>query len=151
MTRLGGWAVVVALVAFSLVLAARPVTTASGPDRAAAIAATLRCPVCQGLSVKDSDSSTARDLRADIRRRVDAGQSDAEIRSAYVARYGEWILLRPRREGFGAVVWIVPPIAAAAASAGLVVALSRWRRLDRPPTEEDRQLIDRARAAFRSP
>lgn len=150
MSRVGSWAAVVALVMFSLVLAARPGVPASPDDRAAAIAATLRCPVCQGLSVEDSDSQTARDLRADITRRVQAGQSDAEIRRAYVARYGEWILLRPRSEGFGAVVWAVPAVAAAGASAVLVVALQRWRRRGRPATEDDRQLIRRARAATRS-
>lgn len=149
MTRLGGWAGVAALVVFSLVLAGRPAGPSTVGERADAIAATLRCPVCQGLSVKDSDSPTARDLRADIRRRVEAGQSASQVRSAYVARYGEWILLRPDRDGFGAVVWLVPPLAGAAAAAGLVVALHGWRRRGRPATDEDRQLVERARAAAR--
>ena len=147
MTRLGAWAVVATLVVFSLVLATRSGAPTTVGERADAIAATLRCPVCQGLSVKDSDSPTARDLRADIRRRLEAGQSASQIRAAYVARYGEWILLRPHRDGFAAVVWLAPPLVGAGAAGGLVVALGRWRRRGRPATDADRRLVERARAA----
>ena len=110
-----------------------------------AIAADLRCPVCQGLSVADSDSETARTIRTDIARRVSEGQSASEIREAYVARYGEWVLLRPERSGLAGLVWLVPPFAAAAGTAGLIAALWRWRHQRRfKPSVADLDLVSRA-------
>jgi cytochrome c-type biogenesis protein CcmH/NrfF len=141
------WAGVLALVAVALLVGTRPEGSSNPDGRAAAIAASLRCPVCQGLSVADSDSETARSIRSDIDRRIAGGQSDAEIRQAYVDRYGEWILLRPRGRGLGAVVWLLPVVAVAAAAAGLVVAGRRWRRRwRRSATDEDRRLVIRALA-----
>ena len=70
------------------------------------LAAGLRCPVCQGLSVADSPSPTARAISDDIRRRVDAGESDGAIRQAYVERYGEWVLYN--RPGAGSGRWCGP-------------------------------------------
>ena len=59
----------------------------------------IKCPECQGLSVADSQAPTSRAIRADIKRRIAAGQSDAEIRQAYVDHYGETILLAPQDSG----------------------------------------------------
>ena len=59
----------------------------------------FKCPECQGLSVADSQAPTSRAIRADIKRRITAGQSDAEIRQAYVDTYGESILLARRTRG----------------------------------------------------
>lgn len=152
MTRLVVWAGLAAAVAASLALGLQTDGTGATPaTRADRIAAGLRCPVCQGLSVKDSDSPTARDMRADIRRRVDDGQSPDEVRQAYVERYGEWILLRPGTTGFDALVWVVP---AAVIGGGAVVlggVFWRWRREGsaRRPTDEDRRLV--AAAASRRP
>lgn len=145
-TRVLSWAGVLAVVVLALAVGARPsgnpVTPAARAER---IAAELRCPVCQGLSVADSDSPTARDIRADILRRLDAGQSDAEVRQAYVERYGVWILLRPPAEGFGALVWVVPGMAAVLGGGGLVLALRRWYRLRTPePDPDDRHRVEQA-------
>jgi cytochrome c-type biogenesis protein CcmH len=115
--------------------------------RARAIAAELRCPVCQGLSVADSPSPTAKSIYDDVRRRVDAGESDAAIRSFYVGRYGEWILLRPETSGVGALVWILPVTALLLGAGGLALAFRRWRRQPaRPVTDEDRALVEAALA-----
>lgn len=143
MRRLLTWAAIAAVIAAALALGTGPQSGAGTDGTADSIAAGLRCPVCQGLSVKDSDSSTARDIRADIRRRVDAGQTPAAIRRAYVDRYGEWILLRPPSSGFGAVVWVVPPAVIAAAAVVLGTAFWRWRARAhvRPPTERERELV----------
>lgn len=141
--------VLVGLVAAALVLAARPTRPLSSPSaRAARIAADLRCPVCQGLSVADSPSSTAADIRADIRRRIGEGQSDTEIRQAYVDRYGDWILLRPRGSGVAAAVWALPVLAVVAAGAWLALALRRWSgRPALEPSAEDRALVAGLRAS----
>lgn len=149
MRRLLAWAGVAAVIAAALTIGLVPDGAGGAPaGRADRIAAGLRCPVCQGLSVKDSDSATSRDIRADIRGRIDRGQSDEEIRRAYVERFGEWILLRPGTTGFDALVWAVP----AAVLAGGAVALGglfwRWRQrsITRPPTDDERRLVTAARA-----
>lgn len=151
MRRIAFWAGLAAVVAFTLVASARPQGPTTGADRAAAIAAELRCPVCQGLSVADSTSETARNIRADIAQRVSEGQSAAQVRQAYVARYGEWILLRPERRGVTGMVWAIPPLAAAAGSAALVLALWRWRHQRRfAPSRADVDLVAEALDARRS-
>src|SRR3989442_6589241 len=63
----------------------------------------------------------------DIRRRVDAGESDAEIRQAYVDRYSEQILLKPRGSGFGALVWALPVVVLVLGGGGLAIRFRRWR------------------------
>jgi cytochrome c-type biogenesis protein CcmH len=144
--RLVSWAGVFVLVIGALVVGARPEAQPASPAaRTDQIAAELRCPVCQGLSVLASDSSTARSIRQDIARRIGAGQSDAEIRQAYVDRYGDWILLRPRGRGFGTLVWALPVGAALAGVGGLGFALWRWRRrLAGRATPDDRLVVERA-------
>jgi cytochrome c-type biogenesis protein CcmH len=120
-------------------------------DRAHDLAAELRCPVCEALSIADSPSTTARAIRADLRRRIVAGQSDEEIRQAYVDRYGESILLEPEGSGLGILVWGLPVAAVVLGAGGLALALRRWRREPRlHATEADEQLVSRARRAERA-
>jgi cytochrome c-type biogenesis protein CcmH len=127
--RRASWTGVAVLVVLSLLMANRPAgETRSLGARADAIASELRCPVCQGLSVKDSDSPTARSIRDDIRARLAAGASAAEVRQAYVDRFGQWVLLRPPADGLGALVWALPAMALVAGAGGLTLALRRWRR-----------------------
>lgn len=150
MRRVLGWAIVAALVTASLAMALVPSTDTSAGTRAEQIVAELRCPVCQGLSVKDSDSPTARNIRDDIVRRLADGESSGDIRQAYVDRYGEWILLRPRAAGFQTLVWVIPAAAAAAASVMLGAAFLRWRRhgRHRVPADDDRELVAAALADY---
>ena len=101
--------------------------TPSDAERAAAIARSLRCPQCAGESVAESNVSVAREIRADIARRVDAGQGEDDIRAAYAALYGESILLTPPSSGFGSLVWILPAVVGLTAAAGLGFAFRRWR------------------------
>jgi cytochrome c-type biogenesis protein CcmH len=98
------------------------------------VAAQLRCVVCQNLSVADSPSEMAAQMRAIVRERLEAGETPAEVREYFVARYGEWILLAPRRAGFNLLVWGFP-IAAIVVGLVLVGLLLRgWmrRRHDAP-------------------
>lgn len=150
MRRLLTWAGVAAVIAAALAIGLRPSDDAGSPAaRVDSIAAALRCPVCQGLSVKDSDSPTARDIRTDIRRRVDDGETAAEIRQAYVDRYGDWILLRPKTSGFEALVWAVPAAALGAGAVALGGLFWQWRRrgIARPPTDDDRELVAAAQSS----
>jgi cytochrome c-type biogenesis protein CcmH len=68
----------------------------------------LRCAVCQGLSVADSPSSMARAQLDKVRELVSEGKTDQEVRDYFVARYGEWVLLQPKAEGFNLFVWLGP-------------------------------------------
>jgi cytochrome c-type biogenesis protein CcmH len=113
--------------------------------RARHVASQLRCPVCEGLSVADSPSPTARAIYDDIHRRVKAGESDEEIRRAFVDRYGESILLRPTSTGIAALVWALPVAVLVLGGAGLGFAFWRWRREPRlAATEADRALVGEA-------
>jgi cytochrome c-type biogenesis protein CcmH len=118
-------------------------------DRVRHVASTLRCPVCQDLSVADSPSLVARQIRAAIARRLRVGQSDQEIRDFFVARFGPSILLTPQGEGIDLMAWIAPALLFAAGLALLGGALRRWSRPHPAGPEEhvvtvsDRAMLER--------
>ena len=119
------WLIVAAVlaVAVAVALSARPhpVTDADRVDR---IAAELRCPVCQGLSVEDSPSDTARSMKALVAIRVAEGRTDDEIRAEFQRSYGDWILLSPPLLSGSGLVWLAP---LAVVIAGALFALDRTR------------------------
>lgn len=78
--------------------------------RARAISRDLRCPVCQGESIDDSNAPISRDLRLVVRERIMAGDSDAEVVDFVVARYGEFVLFNPRPEGANLLLWGAGPL-----------------------------------------
>ena len=77
--------------------------------RARAISEELRCLVCQNESIDESEAPLAHDLRLLVRRRVAAGDSDTQVIDSIVARYGEFVLLKPRLEWHTAALWGAPP------------------------------------------
>jgi cytochrome c-type biogenesis protein CcmH len=109
-------------------LAAAPGEQLANPaleQRARALGHELRCLVCQNQSIDDSDAALARDLRLLVRERISAGDSDQQIRDFLVARYGEFILLRPRLTAQTLLLWGLPIVALVA---GGFAALSLFRR-----------------------
>ena len=96
-------------------------------DRVRALAGDFACPVCQGQSLGESDVPIARTIRSTIRTMVDEGRTDAEVRIMLVERFGEDIDYTPTGRGFTGRVWVLPVLAAAAAVAGLGLAIFRWR------------------------
>jgi cytochrome c-type biogenesis protein CcmH/NrfF/cytochrome c-type biogenesis protein CcmH/NrfG len=80
-------------------------------DRTREIATELRCVVCQNLSVADSPSEMAQQMRAIVREQVEAGKSAQEIKEFFVSKYGEWVLLKPKTTGISALLWILPYLA----------------------------------------
>jgi cytochrome c-type biogenesis protein CcmH len=78
--------------------------------RARTISAGLRCLVCQNQSIDDSDAPLAHDLRVLVRQRLQAGDSDEAARDFIVARYGQYVLLRPRFDAATALLWLTPLI-----------------------------------------
>jgi cytochrome c-type biogenesis protein CcmH len=141
------WAALAAVVAVTLAVVLWPEGGDTSPRaRARALAEELRCPECQGLAVADSVAPTARAMRADIRDRIAAGESDAEIRQAMIDRFGESVLLNPESDGIGLVVWALPVIAVVVGAGGLGLALWRWRRQPRAQASDaDEALVERAR------
>ncbi len=81
--------------------------------RARDLSRELRCMVCQNQSIDDSDAPLARDLRLLVRERIAAGDSDAQVIDFLVARYGEFVLLKPRLNPHTWLLWLLPPMALA--------------------------------------
>lgn len=108
-------------------------------DRAQAISAGLRCPVCQNLSVADSPSRLAGEMRAEVEGQLRAGRTDDEVRAFFVARYGEWVLLEPR-----SLLPFVIPVAAVALGVGawLLVVRRRPRAERTEVSDAERRRID---------
>ena len=137
-----GPAVLALIVVCSLVVGARSDGPASDSERVQQLSEQLRCPVCDGLAVADSPSSTARAIAADVRSRVGAGETDDEIRGAYVAQYGEWILLEPPGRGFGTLAWLIPVVlAVVAAGAGAWTLQRRNARSPKQPSPSARSIV----------
>jgi cytochrome c-type biogenesis protein CcmH len=144
--RWGAWIALGVVVVVSLAVVLWPNGERSAAARAHDLETELKCPECQGLSVADSQAPTSRAIRADIKRRIAAGQSDETIRQAYVDRYGQSILLTPQDSGVSLLVWILPVVVLMLGATGIVFALRRNR--DEPhlhATTADEQLVERAR------
>ncbi len=110
--------------------------------RARAISRDLRCPVCQGEAIDDSNAPISRDLRLLVRERLVAGDNDTEVVDYIVARYGEFVLFNPRASGSGLILWLAGP---AMLLAGGALAFAVTRRRAKP--EADLSEDERARLA----
>jgi len=79
--------------------------------RARVLSRELRCMVCQNQSIDDSDAPLARDLRLLVRERILTGDTDSQVIDFLVARYGEFVLLKPRFNPHTVLLWLLPPLA----------------------------------------
>jgi cytochrome c-type biogenesis protein CcmH len=146
MRRWGPWIGLAVVVVIALAVVVWPNGDQSPAARAHALETELKCPECQGLSVADSQAPTSRAIRTDIKRRIARGESDAEIRQAYVDDYGESILLSPQDSGISLIVWVLPVVVLALGATGIVFALRRNRGEPHlHPTAADERLVERAR------
>jgi len=140
----------VALIGLLLSLAMPGAAPAVQPDemlkdsalesRARDLSRELRCMVCQNQSIDDSEAPLARDLRLLVRERLTKGDSDQQVLSFLVSRYGEFVLLRPPLEWHTLLLWGLPPAALAAGTIGLF--MSRRRRsvvTDTDPLSQDEE------------
>ena len=102
--------------------------------RARDLSRELRCMVCQNQSIDDSEAPLARDLRLLVRERIAAGDSDRQVMDFLVARYGEFVLLKPRFNPHTLVLWLLPPLALL--GGGLALWTASRRRSKFPGTED---------------
>jgi cytochrome c-type biogenesis protein CcmH len=110
-------------------------------ERAQNVAETIRCPSCRSQAASSSDTPSSQAVRLLIRERIEAGDSDEEIRDFVASRYSREILLDPSGSGVGTAVWALPVIFVIVAVAGLVFRFRDYRPGERRATAEDRDLV----------
>ena len=93
--------------------------------RAYEVGKLLRCPVCQGMPIADSPADMAQSMMARVREMSAEGKSRDEMIDYFTERYGDWVLLEPRKEGLNWLVWVMPPVFLLL---GLLVAVGYGRR-----------------------
>lgn len=121
------------------VLAVQPDEVLADPAlerRARDISAGLRCLVCQNQSIDDSDAPLAKDLRVLVRDRVKAGDTEQEVKSYVVQRYGEFVLLQPVFGLHTLLLWLTPVLVFTLGGFGIYAALRRRRTAGPPPLDE---------------
>jgi cytochrome c-type biogenesis protein CcmH len=123
-----------------LLLLALPLRAQADPldDGVRRVALQLQCPVCEGQTVADSNSGLAKDMRALIRARLEAGASDQQILGEFTASYGDGVLSDPPKRGISLGVWLGPAIGLIVGVCIVVVVLLSWRRP--PRTTRGQQL-----------
>jgi cytochrome c-type biogenesis protein CcmH len=117
------------IVSLSAAFAVQPDEIMADPvkeSRARDLSRELRCMVCQNQSIDDSEAPLARDLRLLVRERIASGDSDAQVLDFLVARYGEFVLLKPRLNPHTWLLWLLPPLALA--GGGLALWIHNRRR-----------------------
>jgi cytochrome c-type biogenesis protein CcmH len=128
------------LLAATPVLAVQPDEILSDPAleaRAREISKLLRCPVCQGETIDESNAPVARDLRLLVRERLTAGDTDEAVLAYVTDRYGEFVLFAPPKEGANLALWLAGPAMLAAGLGIAAVALRRRREAPEAALSED--------------
>jgi cytochrome c-type biogenesis protein CcmH len=130
-------AIAIGVIAFSATLRAQADSLLEA--RTAAVASTLRCPVCQGESIQDSPSELAQQMRSVVRDRLRSGESPEQVKAYFVSRYGEWILLEPKMSGLNVLLYAVPVVLVIGGLALVVVLVRRWTTAAGPTASGPRE------------
>lgn len=93
-----------------------------------ALASELRCPVCQGLSLQDSPSELSQEMKDVIRTQLAEGRTPEEVKAYFVSKYGEWILMEPKAQGFNLAVYLLPVVGLVAGAAFVFLTARKWVR-----------------------
>lgn len=113
-----------------------PVAGAALDQRTYEVASLLRCPVCQGMSVADSPSTVAQDMKSQVRDLLSRGYTQDQILRYFEHSYGKFVLLKPDFKGVDTLVWILPIVVLLA---GAIVVFTTAKRLEKRPTTDNRQ------------
>lgn len=148
--RLSHWApisLIVLLLAITVVglAAAEPAPR----DRATQLEQSLRCPVCKTVSIAESPSETASEMRRIVARQIAAGRSDEQIVTYFQARYGDWVLQDPPAGGRTLLLWVLPALAASGGALVLGMMARTSRQAIGPLSDADRERVSVAVADFR--
>jgi cytochrome c-type biogenesis protein CcmH len=154
-------ALIAAGAALAVVALRGPAPPTTMAERVRVVASALRCPVCQNLTVADSPSRLAQEMRQTIARDLRAGKTPQEVRQGFARAYGDWILEAPPKRGINLVAWIGPALLVLIGLGVASAAVWRWTgrgltdRTVPAPTDQsggklsgvDRALLDRAMAS----
>jgi cytochrome c-type biogenesis protein CcmH len=142
--------VVLALLSPAAAWAVQPDEVLSDPAleaRARVLSKELRCMVCQNQSIDDSAAPLARDLRVLVRERLTGGDSDQQVLDFLVARYGEFVLLKPPFAWHTALLWLGPPGLLIAGALMLVLTARRRGRSEVSPAGREVEVLTPAEEA----
>jgi cytochrome c-type biogenesis protein CcmH len=112
-----------------------PITGQMLTQRTHDVAALLRCPVCQGMSVADSPAEMAVNMKAQVHELLSRGYTEEQILKYFELSYGQFVLLRPKFEGVNRLVWLLP---LGALLLGIAVVFFKLRKLERQPITSER-------------
>lgn len=127
--------VLLLLLLLTAALALAPGAAAGGHPSAADLEAELVCPVCE-TTLDQSNAPVAERMKAFIRERIAAGDSEQEIKDALVAEFGPGVLARPPEGGFGLLAWLLPLAALAGGGIAALLLVRAWSRRRGPPEPE---------------
>ena len=152
----GGLVLVLAAIAAAATLGLVAVRGHQQPESRAQqvqqIASGLHCPICKDLSVADSPAPLAQQMRQQIDEQLAAGRSPDEIRSGFVAAYGDSVLMSPPRHGIGRTAYYLPLAVVLGGALVVVLLLRRWRQpsaVDGPEPDGRAPLTSTQRQALR--
>ena len=97
------------------------------------LAAQLRCAVCQGISIQESPSALAREMRAVVKEQLRDGRTPEEVKAYFVSKYGEWILLEPTPQGLNLLLYVLPGVLVVGGFIWIGVVVRRWSAVIEPP------------------
>ena len=138
--RISAAAIAVALLAGAAAAPGDRLADPAQEARARTLFRDVRCLVCQGESIDESDADLAHDLRQLVRGQIAAGRTDAQIRGFLVSRYGQFVLLTPRASLGNVILWAGPLLVIAAGAAALV-ARGRLPREPAPLSSQEEDAL----------
>lgn len=101
--------------------------------RTSVLASQLRCAVCQGISIQESPSALAREMRDVVKEQLRAGRTPEEVKAYFVSKYGEWILLAPTPRGLNLLLYVLPGLLVVGGFIWIGAVVRRWSAVVEPP------------------
>lgn len=101
-------------------------------SRTSVLAGQLRCAVCQGISIQESPSALAREMRAVVKEQLRDGRTPEEVKAYFVSKYGEWVLLEPVPRGLNLLLYVLPGVLVVGGFIWIGVVVRRWSAVVEP-------------------